>query len=204
MSYKVEISTDDHESALKEAINEWSKQNHDVHLVSKEGHRIFSHKVLLLFYSDLLKQIFSEPSLAFPPNPVTISVPSSSACISSLLKVLMTGKSSAIQRSDLEEVESTASVLGIKLKNCVVDNVVSQRSRLGLTIVKLPEKPSSASDQSSSKTVDDNPLRYEAASSLRAAIEETLSEETPSQDAVQEMKDINRSKIPKVKLKKEM
>ena len=39
MSYKVE-----HDSVLREIFQDWNKQAHNVHLVSKEGHRIFSHR----------------------------------------------------------------------------------------------------------------------------------------------------------------
>ena len=118
MSYRVETSTDVHEGVLREAIHDWTKQDHDVHLVSKEGHRIFSHKTLLSFYSSHLKEIFNEPVVAFSSEPVIISLPSSSsASVTSMLKMLVTGRSSTSQRSGLREMKETARVLGIDLKN---------------------------------------------------------------------------------------
>ena len=38
MSYKVETTAEEHELVLRETIIDWTKQDYDVHLVSKEGH----------------------------------------------------------------------------------------------------------------------------------------------------------------------
>ena len=123
MSYKVETTAEEHELVLRETIIHWTKQDYDVHLVSKEGCRIFSHKILLSFYSSHLQKIFNEPLLAFSSEPMNISLPSSSsASITSMLKVLATGRCSANQRSDLKEIKETARSLGIDLKNCFIEN----------------------------------------------------------------------------------
>ena len=201
MSYKVEISADEHETVLGQSIQDWSKQPNDVHLVSKEGHRIFSHRILLSFYSSQLQQIFNEPSVAFSPNPVSISVPSSSSSISSLLNILVTGKCTVKNRSDLEEVQATARVLGFKLNNCVIDRGVSQTSRSGLTILKLPQ---TFSNQSLLRTSSSDKL---GSSSKKELFEETLNEETTSSVRVQKetdiIKDLKKRKFQGKTLRKE-
>ena len=94
MSYRVGIPADEHEVVLKGAILDWTKQEHDVHFISREGYRIHSHKVLLSFYSSYLRHMFNESSEAFSSTPVTISLASSSsASISSLLNILLVGNS---------------------------------------------------------------------------------------------------------------
>ena len=141
MSYKVETTAEEHELVLRETIIHWTKQDYDVHLVSKEGHRIFSHKILLSFYSSHLQKIFNEPLLAFSSEPMNISLPSSSsASITSMLKVLATGRCSANQRSDLKEIKETARSLGIDLKNCFIENGKYSSSKSELSNLNLSQK----------------------------------------------------------------
>ena len=121
MAYKVEVTKDEHEEVLRSTINNWAKEEHDVHLVSIEGTRVFSHKSLLCFYSSHLLEIFQEPTFALLTTPVSISIPSSSSSISLMVRLLVKGTSIAIRRSDLEEVKDTARLLGINFDNCVID-----------------------------------------------------------------------------------
>jgi len=185
MSYKVETTAEDHEAVLREAIHDWTRQEPDVHLVSKEGHRIFSHKILLSFYSSQLQQIFSEPSVAFSPRPLSISVPSSSSIISSLLDILVTGTAKVIHRIDVEELKSTASILGIELNNCFLDNGMLSSSRTGLTLVRLPQN---FSNQSSSRTT----------------LEQTLDEETELNDLISKQKELTKNSKLKTKREKDV
>jgi len=70
----------------------------------------------------MLRQIFNEPSFAFSSEPLNIYLPSSSSTsVSSLLKMLSTGKFATSQRSEIEEMKKTANILGINLKNCQID-----------------------------------------------------------------------------------
>ena len=92
MSYKVEVSSKGQESLLLGTFSDWSRQEHDVHLVSTEGHKIFSHKVILSFYSSFLNEILNDPVTKFTPGPVTISIPASISTIASLLKLLVNGR----------------------------------------------------------------------------------------------------------------
>merc|ERR1712126_479377 len=121
MSYKVEWSVDEYGEVLRDTIRDWTKEETDVHLVSIDGSRIFSHRSLLCFYSHQLQQIFSDPSLALSTSPLSISIPASSSSIFSVLRLLVTGRSNIMRRSDLVEVKDTARLLGINLDNCVFD-----------------------------------------------------------------------------------
>ena len=138
MSYKVEVTAEEHESVLRGTLHDWSRMDPDVHLVSTEGHKIFSHKVLLSFYSSHLQQLLNEPVVMFSSQPATISVPASAATIAILLKMLVTGKSGTSQREILGEVREAARALGINMKNCFVDGKKSSSSGSGLTVIKLP------------------------------------------------------------------
>ena len=140
MSYKIQSSKDELDEVLREAITDLTKQEHDLHLVSKEGHRIRTHKALLFFYSHLLKDIFNETSAS---EPFYISIPSSSsASISSLLKVLVTGKSAPSPNLELEEVKKTAKILGINLENCSINIDKPSFSTSALTVASKVTKKS--------------------------------------------------------------
>ena len=104
----MEVTAEEHEAVLRGALHDWSKMDPDVHLVSTEGHQVFSHKVLLSFYSSHLQELLNEPAVLFTSQPVTISVPASAASIATLLKMLTTGKSGTSQREILGDVREAA------------------------------------------------------------------------------------------------
>ena len=135
MSYKVEITKDAFEESLRGTLADWSKQDPDVHLVSSEGYRVFSHRVLLSLYSSHLQRILNDPVLLFSPQPASISVPASASSISTLLKMLTSGK---VETHNKEDIKETADALGINIKNYIVENKRSSTS--GLTVIKMPVK----------------------------------------------------------------
>jgi len=135
MSYKVELSREEHTQILSGTLQNWSNQEHDVQLLSMEGYRIVSHRKILSFYSSQLRKIFNEPEIAFSSQIPTLSLPASSSCISSLVNLLVTGKS---EKSSLQEVRQLATALGINLKNCLVDKKASITKVAGISVVKLP------------------------------------------------------------------
>ena len=138
MSYKVEITEEEHSATLSGTLSEWSRQDHDVHLISSEGHRIFSHRVLLSLYSSQLQRILNDPVLLFSPQPASISVPASASSISTLLKMLTSGKVGTSDRGVAEDVKEAARSLGIVLKNCRVEANRMSSSSSGVTVIKLP------------------------------------------------------------------
>ena len=135
MSYKVELTREEHELVLRETLKNWSLQDHDIQLLSTEGYRIISHKKILSFYSRQLKNLLNEPEIAFGSQIPTLSLPASSSCISSLLSLLVTGKA---EKASLQEVRQLATAMGINLKNCLVEKKVGSFKPGGLTVVKLP------------------------------------------------------------------
>ena len=138
MSYKVEITKDAFEVSLRGTLADWSKQDPDVHLVSSEGYRVFSHRVLLSLYSSQLQRILNDPVLLFSPQPASISVPASASSISTLLKMLTSGKVGTGDRGVAEDVKEAARSLGIVLKNCRVEANRMSSSSSGVTVIKLP------------------------------------------------------------------
>ena len=135
MSYKVEVSAEELETLFGGTLAEWGRLDPDVHLVSSEGYRVFSHRVLLSFYSSQLQRILNDPVLLFSPQPASISVPASASSISTLLKMLTSGK---VETHNKEDIKETADALGINIKNYIVENKRSSTS--GLTVIKMPVK----------------------------------------------------------------
>merc|ERR1719419_1131902 len=135
MSYKVELTREEHQQVLKDTLGYWNKQEHDVQLLSTEGYRISSHKNILSVYSSQLRSILNEPEIVYSSQVPTLSLPASSTCISSLLSILVTGKA---EKASLQEVKQLATAMGINLKNCLVEKKVGSFKPGGLTVVKLP------------------------------------------------------------------
>ena len=136
MSYLVEVSRDDHKKVLRETLTEWSKLEQEVDLISVEGHKVSTSKVLLSLYSEPLRNILNQPAVAFSPSTLGISVPATSSTISSLLRILATGKADCGSRETLADTKDLARSLGINIKNCFAEN----RKGRGLTFIKLPVK----------------------------------------------------------------
>ena len=143
MSYKVEVEREEHELLLGGVIEGWSRQEHDVHLVSNEGHKVFSHKVILSLYSNVLREILYDPMMALSSNTATIFLPASVSTISSLIKILVQGKLNSNETNGIvsEEIKDVARAVGIDLTNCSEDEGWRTTSYgSGLTVQKLPLK----------------------------------------------------------------
>ena len=136
MSYLVEVSRDDHKQMLRETLTEWSRLEQEVDLVSVEGHKVSTSKLLLSLYSEPLRNILNQPAFAFSPSAIGISVPATSSTISALLRILVAGKADCCSRETLTDTKELARSLGINIKNCFAEN----RKGRGLTFIKLPVK----------------------------------------------------------------
>jgi len=135
MAYKLEHAVKDHQDTLQETLLDWSKDDHDIYLVSDEGHKIFTQKILLYFYSNTLGTILD----SLPPSTTTpgISVSASSSSISNLLKLLTTGQVASNNKDALVNVKEASKALGINLSNCLLE----AKNNLSATIIrKLPAK----------------------------------------------------------------
>jgi len=123
MAFRLENLPVDYVQALQVTLEDWSKKESDVYLVSKEGHRIFTSRMFLAFYSDFLRTVLDQSSDL--TSKTAFSLPASSNSISTLLSLLTTGRLSATNQYNLNEVKETANLLGIKLDNCAYEKNVS-------------------------------------------------------------------------------
>ena len=138
MSYLVEVSKEDHKKVVQDTVTEWSRRD-DLQLVSVEGHRVSTSRVLLSLYSDHLRSILNHPAVSFSPDVTAISVPASASTISSLLTILATGRTGCDSKETLGDTKSLAQALGISMKNFFVENRKSPSG--GLRLIKLPLQP---------------------------------------------------------------
>jgi len=117
MAYKLEHSNDEQRSLLSSTVQKWSNCQPDMYIISIEGHKIYTQRILLGLYSDFIDGLLSTPGLGDLPG---ISVPASSGCLVNLLKILATGVAIANNRAHLLEAAKAAEAIGIKLANCQI------------------------------------------------------------------------------------
>jgi len=98
---------------LYSTLQSWAEMEEDMFLVSEEGHKIYTQRILLSLYSSKVRDIIK----SFPLDMIGISVPASSVSLGMLLKVLTTGSVISSQKMDLMDVGLAAEVLGVVLKN---------------------------------------------------------------------------------------
>ena len=144
MSYEVEVSKPDHREVLRHTLAEWSRLDHDVHLISAEGHKVSTSKVLLSLYSQQLRSILVQP--LWSSSTAVISTPASASTISSLLELLATGRA---RGRDLQETTDLARDLGININNCSLEN----RKAAGQTFLKRNAKLENVNKTKSPKLI---------------------------------------------------
>ena len=147
MSYKLENTAEEQLSLLSSTLASWSRGEADLQLVSLEGHRVAGHSVVLGMYSRMMSRVLEEQS-----SPVIVTVPASADTIAQLLRMLVTGKIETRQQEDLDKVKVLAKTLGISMKNLTFDRKKSVTSSSGLTVIKMPSKPSQESKTESTST----------------------------------------------------
>jgi len=112
MSYKLEFSdASAFTEILSNTIKMWCQQEPDMYLVAKDGQKIYSQKVLLSFYSPLLRDILG--NISDSVNMIGMSVPADAEDISLLLKVLETGMVVSSNKNAFLEVGNIADLLDI-------------------------------------------------------------------------------------------
>ena len=102
-----------------EVMRQWTTSPPDLCLVSKEGHTVFTQKILLSLHSPLMGSLLS----SCPPDPrnlPTISLPLSSTSLLNLLSILATGSSNSEGRFDLMELVKAAEILGVVMEDLQV------------------------------------------------------------------------------------
>merc|ERR1719154_165538 len=125
---------------LMGTVQKWANGQPDVYIISEEGHKIYTQKLLVTFYSSTLSSILN----GGVDNEIQgVSIPASSSSIVNLLKVLATGIAITKNKLDLTDVSKTAEAMGISMENWQI-GVKNNRA-----------KPSGG--QPSSSTNDKNP-----------------------------------------------
>ena len=183
MSYKVEIESDEHVSVLKNALINWSKDDHDVHLVSSEGLRIFTQKILLSLHSPMIREIFSDSSQLS-----SVSLPASAACISSLLRILTEGSVTTRDTTE-DELIDLGNILGIDISSLGSRTRKRPATSSGVTMLTLPLKsrvpihnqvPASSFHQDQKNRMNGNIMRKTSGMTIELKGGVNVKEEKPS------------------------
>ena len=115
MTYKIEQTTDLFDKLLQQTLSDWSKEEPDVQFITSDGQKILTHRTILSFYSHQMKHILNDSIIFLSLNVVSIFVPSSSSCVSSLLNILSSGVTELDNEESSKDVIDLANMLGIKL-----------------------------------------------------------------------------------------
>jgi len=157
-----------HTGVLMGTVQKWANGQPDVYIISEEGHKIYTQKLLITFYSSTLNSILN----GGVDNEIQgVSIPASSSSIVNLLKVLATGIAITKNKLDLTDVSKTAEAMGICMENWQI-GVKNNRA-----------KPSGGQGDQPSSTNNKNPkpVKKKAANSTMKT-EESLEES--SQDKI--------------------
>ena len=143
MTYRLQYSARDQLSLLSLTLGAWAREDQDCQLVSREGHRLYTSRRLLARLSPSLASL-----LLTSPSPA-LSLPFSSASLSSLLSLLTQGTSTTSSALLKEEVEAAASCLGIpltcSLQGTQTSTRVAGRLKTPAPASKTPTRSASAS-----------------------------------------------------------
>ena len=115
-----------HHHTLSKTLTNWSDSEPDACLVSREGDKIFTHRIILHFYSNHLSSIIS--SLPSSSSVISFSVDASSASISFFLGILCSGQVASDNIKDLVDVKDIANMLGIHIDNCCIETKSNARN----------------------------------------------------------------------------
>jgi len=110
MSYKLE--SNEHNILVKEAFEQWSHSAPDMFFISSDGQKIFAHKIILSFFSPMIKDIIESTNQDIG---ITVFAPSSQ--ILSMLKILTKGIAVARDKDELEQISELVQSIGIDFKN---------------------------------------------------------------------------------------
>jgi len=157
MAYKLEHVPSDHMALLVETMHKWSNSQPDVYIISEEGHKIYTHKLLVGFYSPTLGSILNTGSTNDMP---AISIPASSNSIVNLLKVLATGIAISNSKADLLAVSKAAEAISIEMENWQIG--VKNRGGANAATRNDNKKNKKIGQKSSSKNIPNPPVKQES------------------------------------------
>ena len=135
MSYQLLYTENEYVENISQIMNNYLNEAKDVCLISIEGHRVYTHKILLVMYSPLLRSIVTDFQHL---SDAAISIPVSFNSLLKLVAFLSVGKITTemnFENGDiLKEIVEVAGLAGIDLKN-----VVPPLSRVATTKSKKVE-----------------------------------------------------------------
>ena len=111
MSYN--LSHHSHDEIVNIAFEKWTNCHPDMFLMSSDGDKIYTQRILIQFYSPLLSDMLE----ADLKEDVGISVPATTSTLVNLMKVLTTGIAVTKLREDLDEIANIANIIGIDFEN---------------------------------------------------------------------------------------
>merc|ERR1719186_2256436 len=130
-------------------MQKWANGQPDVYIISEEGHKIYTQKLLISFYSNTLGSILS--SCNSDSDIPGVSIPSPSTSIVNLLKVLATGIAITKTKVDLLDVSKTAEAMGIEMENWQI-GVKNNRAK-----ASQQDEPTSVKEKQVKKTKGKKP-----------------------------------------------
>jgi len=111
--YRIENTASDHAGVLKYTMLAWGEKQPDIFLVSKEGVKVYTQRILLSFYSSMIREVLEESK----DDLAGVSVPASSCSLTMMLKVLVSGSVIGNNKEDLLQIGHAAEALGIVLND---------------------------------------------------------------------------------------
>merc|ERR1719244_2536218 len=125
MTYVLEQSKAEHLGVLTETLQGWTKEPHDIILVSQDGSKVFSQKLILSLHSPLIDTVLGETKDVCP----SVSVGATTVTITALLDLLVYGKTTA-NEDHFEEVLELAESLGINVANSEMEDLMAKTKKV--------------------------------------------------------------------------
>ena len=118
MSYRLQMSLEEHQTTVVSFLQSYRDQDTDLTLLPEDGGLpVTTSSLSLAFHSPFLRNVFSS---LLPSSPLSLSVPAHSSSLTNLLELLATGKVVSQSRQEVEQVQEVAKVLGFTLGECQV------------------------------------------------------------------------------------
>merc|ERR1712086_1245954 len=110
--YRLESTANIHQSSLTQVLQSCTISSPDLCLITRDGHAVYTTKILLAMHSKLLAQVMSD---SIRDDLIRISVPISSNSLVNLIKILSHGITKSEVKFDPMDVLNAADILGISL-----------------------------------------------------------------------------------------
>eukprot|EP00092_Neocalanus_flemingeri_P012424 GFUD01013394.1.p1 GENE.GFUD01013394.1~~GFUD01013394.1.p1 ORF type:complete len:385 (+),score=117.37 GFUD01013394.1:45-1199(+) len=178
MAYKLEHSNEEQRILLSSTVQKWSNSQPDMYMVSTEGHKVYTQRILLGLYSELIDGLLGTPGLGDLPG---ISVPASSGCLVNLLKILTSGVAIANNKAHLMEATKAAETIGIKLDNCQIGvkkkNVDATKPTVAKHVVKVHHQGTPTERKRKAKAVEKLPKKAKVEVASKTHVKEEIEDQ---------------------------